>query len=111
MSARWATSGRPLAASRAMCARGPRWGSPPGAAGRAGAGGAGRGRRVPLDDFLEALTLDELHGEVDAVAVAERPEVHDVDDVRVVDRRGRPRLAQEALDRLLVAGEALVEHL
>ena len=42
---------------------------------------------------------------------AQDAEVGDVDDVRVVDRRRRARLAQEAMDRLLVARELRVQDL
>src|SRR6185312_6421742 len=37
-------------------------------------------------------------------------EVGDVDDVRMVDRRRRARLAQEAMDRLLIARELRMQH-
>ena len=66
-------------------------------------------RAFLLDQILERLALEVLHDEVHR-ALGQDAEVGDVDDVRVVDRRRRARLAQEAVDRLLVARELRVQH-
>ncbi len=63
-----------------------------------------------LDQILERLALEVLHHEVDR-ALGQDAEVGDVDDVRVVDRGRRARLAEEAMDRLLVARELRMQHL
>ena len=60
--------------------------------------------RAARDALAEVLALDELHGhEVDAVGIAD---LVDRDDVRVVERRRRARLALETAHALLVLGEA-----
>ena len=67
-------------------------------------------RAILLDQILEALALKILHDEVDR-SVGHDAEVRDVDDVRVVDRGRRARLAEEAVDRLLIPGELRVQDL
>ena len=66
-------------------------------------------RAFLLDQILERLALEVLHDEVDR-AFGQDAEVGDVDDVRMVDRRRRARLAQEAVDRFLIARELRVQH-
>src|SRR5439155_10239339 len=62
-----------------------------------------------VDDLLERPALDEL--EDDELAALVLAPVEDGDDVRVRERRDRPRLAAEALDVLVVVGEVWVQDL
>ena len=67
-----------------------------------------RERAFALEELLE-VALDVAHGDVeDAVLVAR---VVDRDDVRVVERRGGPRLAHEPLAEALVVCELLGQEL
>src|SRR4051794_35913059 len=66
-------------------------------------------RLLGLDDLLERAAVDDLHRDVGrALAFAA---IVDRDHVLVVEAGGMRGLATEALDELLVLGEALVEHL
>ena len=68
---------------------------------------AGRVRRVQtaaLQALLQVTPLDVAHG--DEEEVLGRPGLVDRDDVRMVDRGGQLRLAQEAVTERLVLGEA-----
>ncbi len=68
---------------------------------------ADRVRRVQtaaLEALLQVTPLDVAHG--DEEDVLGRPGLVDRDDVRMVDRRGQLRLAQEAVTERLVLGEA-----
>ena len=68
---------------------------------------ADRVRRVQtaaLEALLQVAPLDVAHG--DEEEVLGRPGLVDRDDVRMVDRRGELRLAQEAVTERLVLGEA-----
>src|SRR2546427_492286 len=67
-------------------------------------------RAFLLDQILERLALEELHHEVHR-PLRQDAEVGDVDDVRVVDRGRRARLAEEPMDRLLIARELRVQDL
>ena len=58
---------------------------------------------VALEDRLQVLPVDEAHREVELAVVLAR--LVDGDHVRVVDRRGELRLAQEALAEALVLGQ------
>ncbi len=62
-----------------------------------------------LQEVGERAPLDELHREVPVGA--DLPEVVDLDDPRVVQPRGGPRLLEEALDVEVVLGELLGEEL
>ena len=73
---------------------------------------ADRVRRVQtaaLQALLEVTPLDVAHG--DEEDVLGRPGLVDRDDVRMVDRRGQLRLAQEAVTERLVLGEARSQQL
>ena len=68
---------------------------------------ADRVRRVQtaaLQALLQVTPLDVAHG--DEEDVLGRPSLVDRDDVRMVDRRGQLRLAQEAVTERFVLGEA-----
>ena len=68
---------------------------------------ADRVRRVQtaaLEALFQVTPLDVAHG--DEEEVLGRPGLVDRDDVRMVDRRGQLRLAQEAVTERLVLGEA-----
>ena len=68
---------------------------------------ADRVRRVQtaaLEALVQVAPLDVAHG--DEEEVVGRPGLVDRDDVRMVDRRGQLRLAQEAVAERLVLGEA-----
>ena len=72
----------------------------------------GRIRRVEatvLEAFLQVTPLHVAHG--DEEDVLGRPSLIDRDDVRMIDRRGQLRLAQEAVTERLVLGEAGSEQL
>jgi hypothetical protein len=66
-------------------------------------------RADALQVAAQRLALEELHDE-EAVALV-RPDVGDVDDVRVPDARGRLAFEREALDDVVALGEVVVEHL
>ena len=68
-----------------------------------------RQRRVLADDRVERAPVEELHRDV--VGAAPLAAVVDADDVGMRERGGAGGLAAEALDELLVLGEALVEQL
>ena len=71
-----------------------------------------RVRRVQtaaLQTLLEVTPVDVAHG--DEENVLGRPGLVDRDDVRMVDRGGQLRLAQEAIAERLVLGEARSEQL
>ena len=72
--------------------------------------GPGRGKRTHhLDDALEIVARDELHGDViDPLAV---PQVEDATDVLMGDPPGQLELIAEALDHLLVGAERGPEDL
>jgi hypothetical protein len=69
----------------------------------------GSDRSFAAAERPEVGALDEPHGDVD-LAVGLTGLVHG-DDVRVVDRRGEPRLARDAIAKGLVAGESWREDL
>jgi hypothetical protein len=69
----------------------------------------GRERALVAHQLLERAPLEELHRDV--VGPIPRPAVEDLDDVRVLETRRRRGLAAEALDELLVRGEAPVQDL
>ena len=103
--------------------RGPRRGDPGDAGSVAGASGlsglAGPcSRKLPtrltqspqlVDDLVEPLALDQLHGVEGDIAVP--PDLEDRHDVGVVQPRRRLRLAAEALQRLAVAGHVAGQDL
>ena len=64
---------------------------------------------APLDQVLELRPVHVLHR--DEVGVAEVAAVEDPDHVRMLEAGGRLGLAPEALDELLVLGEAVVQDL
>ena len=66
-------------------------------------------RRLVLDDLLQRAAVEELHRDV--VGAVPLAAVVDADDVLVLEAGGAGGLAAEALDELLVLGEAAVEHL
>jgi len=68
-------------------------------------------RAVGLDDLAERAALEQLHGDV--VDVARGVDLVDGDDVRVLEGRRGPRLADQLLDRilLLAAPHVLRQHL
>ena len=73
---------------------------------------ADRVRRVQTAAFealFQVAPLDVAHG--DEEDVLGRPSLVDRDDVRMVDRRGQLRLAQEPVTERLVLGEARSEQL
>ena len=71
---------------------------------RAGSSGA-----LLAHELLERASLEELHRDVvGAVPLAAVEHLH---DVGVLQAGGRRRLAAEALDELVVLGEAPVQHL
>ena len=73
---------------------------------------ADRIRRIQtaaLQALLEVTPLDIAHG--DEENVLGRPGLVDRDDVRMVDRRGQLRLAQEPVTERLVPGEAHSQQL
>ncbi len=67
------------------------------------------GAHPALDQVLQLRAVDVLHR--DEVGVAELAAVEDADHVRVLEAGGGLGLAAEALDELLVLGEAVVEDL
>ncbi len=71
--------------------------------------GSPRLERPLVEEVLERLPLDELHGEPGDAVLGAR--VVDAHDVRVVDPRERLRLALEALEELAVARERRLEDL
>ena len=68
-----------------------------------------RHRRLLADELLERAAVEELHRDV--VGAVPLAAVEDADDVGVLEAGGRGGLAAEALDELLVLGEAAVEQL
>ena len=66
-------------------------------------------RTVLRDELGEVGALDVAHGEEEHAVLLAR--LVDGDDVRVVERGGDPRLAQEALAEALVLGELGRDHL
>src|SRR5215216_2947948 len=64
---------------------------------------------APLQTLFQIASLDIAHG--DEEEVLGRPSFVDRDDVRMVDRRGQLRLAQEPVTKRLVLGEARSEQL
>ena len=56
-----------------------------------------------LDDRLQIVAIDVLHGDV--IRAADLPEVVDVNDVVVVELRGQLRFIDEHLDEFLVVRE------
>ena len=62
------------------------------------------------DELLERLAVDELGDDV-ALGVFLRRVVEDLEDVLVAELRDRLRLALEAIARLLIVGEVLVQDL
>ncbi len=71
-----------------------------------------RRRQRPLlgHDRPERAPLHELHDQIGA-AVGERAEVEDLDDPRMADRGGRPRLSLEASHQLGILRVALAQDL
>ena len=68
-------------------------------------------RHVPLVDRVgKVLAREDLH-RVERRAVRKRPDIVDADDVRVLERRGSPRLPLEAVERLGRHGHAKTEDL
>src|SRR6185312_15158210 len=67
-------------------------------------------RRAVTDALGERLSVEELHRQVD-LSRRQRGEVVDLDDVLVPDRRRRPRLLAEALQRLRRADDLGPQHL
>jgi hypothetical protein len=67
-------------------------------------------RPLFLHDFVECLTAQQLHHEVEP-AVRGRAEIEHVDDVRVRHARQQLRLAQEALRGRFVVAEVVADHL
>ena len=63
-------------------------------------------RAAAAQRLREVLAVEVLHHQVEA-AVVEFAEVEDLDDVLVVDRRGRARLLDEAAGDRRVAAAAL----
>ena len=61
------------------------------------------------DELLERAALEVLHRDV--VGAVPLAAVEDADDVRVLQAGGAGRLAPEALDELVVLGEAAVQEL
>ena len=70
----------------------------------------GRRHRTAAEPLLQALAAEQRHHDVRA-AVGVGPEVVDLDDARVIDRRGGARLVEEALDDRRVARELRQQHL
>ena len=66
-------------------------------------------RRLACDLLRECLAFEELHDEIGNPI--DRSDVGDVDDVRMLDARGRTSFAEEALDERRVLGESRVENL
>ncbi len=64
----------------------------------------GRELAAALQELLEVLPLEELHGHVDEARRRVGAGVEDVDDVGRLEGAGEPRLPLEALDHLVVAG-------
>src|SRR5262249_45618703 len=64
----------------------------------------------PSQALREVLALEELHDDVRAPARVDVA-VQDLDDPRVADRRGRPRLREEAGDHVLVLRQLGQQHL
>ncbi len=69
----------------------------------------GLDRPLTLQDLRPGAALDVLHNDV--VPALVNPAVVDLDDVGVDQFRHRQRLAFEAFDEALVAGEMLGQHL
>ena len=65
---------------------------------------------IAREHRVQRLAHQQLHHEEDRPVLG-LAEVGHLDDVGVVDQAGRARLAQEALDGLLAAAEALVQDL
>ena len=65
--------------------------------------------RAPGDGMLQRLPLEQLHHQERCALVP--PDLEDHADVRVVERRRRPRLAHEALDDVLVLRHLLRQEL
>jgi hypothetical protein len=57
-------------------------------------------QRPALDHLIERLALEQLHG--DELRTVVLVDLVDRADVRMVQRRGGPRLAQEAIQRVLI---------
>ena len=68
-----------------------------------------RVKTAPLKAFVQITPFDVSHS--DEEVVPGRTGLEDRDDVRMVDRRGQLRLAQEAVAERLVLGEAGSEQL
>ena len=72
--------------------------------------GFGDRETAALDPPGQALPVEELHHHVGNPG-RQQPHVDDVDDVRVVDGVGGPRLVHEPLDEAGVLGQLWSEHL
>ena len=63
----------------------------------------------PLEQRMNVLAVHVLHGE--EVASVDDPELEDLDDVRVLQRRRQPRLVEKQVHHLLVEGAVLADAL
>ena len=111
------TFARPSASTMTLCGLRSRWMIPRRCAKRAARRtwidevdrADGVQRRLVLDELLERAAVEVLHRDV--VGAVPLAAVVDRDDVLVLEPGGVRRLAAEALDELLVLGEARVEEL